>query len=218
MQNLLLLLAFFHCDESIISTWNQTGKERWEYTSIHEDKRDELAPIFEAMGLISEIAPQHTHYDYALIIGATKPSIEKRIAYLEQCLQTITIDNIVFLTGMRPLQPHEGIGTEYEMTRKLTAHLPASFICAPMQGTKRPGTVETLALWLESNPTPGRCLVITSQPFVPFHSAMLESVLSFPFEVVGPKASENWTVTLMLDTIAKVIVAQDKKTIGTIQR
>jgi hypothetical protein len=205
-------------------SWFQ-NKERWEFTPNLEHKKGELKPIFQTMGYLDERLPQQSHYDYALVIGATLCCVQKRMTTLEKLLKTgITINEIVFLTGERPLLPkekealHSPAVYESDMIREvynrsnLPKSIPATFIHASTPPDKpRPGTCETIAHWLQSNPAPGNCLIITNQPYIPFHEALLQNILPFPFDLAGEKASESWTVALLLDTIARTI-AQEKKT------
>lgn len=195
--------------------WRQ-NKERWDFEPKLEEKKEELKPIFASMGYLDEQKPKQSHYDYALLIGASYWSVKTRVTYLEKFIeQGGDVQQIIFLTGMRPLRDVEknevGGLTEIDMIRSLyersgiSRSIPVLFIQAPMLGDKRPGTVETISYWLQSNPKPGHCLVITTQPFIPFHEALLDNVLpaSFTRDFAAGKASDAWTVALLLDTIAK---------------
>ncbi len=195
--------------------WHQ-NKERWEFEPYLENKREALKPIFEEMGYLRALHPRQTSYDYALIIGATMKSVQKRVALLEKFIdQGGQVKHIVFLTGMRPLLDTEkmesGAIVEREMCKvvyeqsSLPPAIPVFFTDAQMLGAKRPGTVETVADWLNTNPHPGACLIVTTQPFVPFHEALLKKILPAEFkrDLTAEAAAESWTVALLLDTLAR---------------
>ncbi len=205
--------------ELAANNWHQ-NKERWEFVPNLEEKRDELEPIFRQMGYLDCVPPKANSYDYVLVIGATLPTIQKRIRYLEDLLkQGLQLQKIIFLGGKRPLLPAEreqtGQTTEKEMIEwvynqsKLPHCIETQFIDAPMRdsphGLLRPGTIETIGLWLESKPNPGHCLILSGQPYLPFHEALVKNVLpnNFTFDLTGEKAAETWTVALVLDTFAR---------------
>ena len=198
--------------------WNQTGKERWEYENRHEGLKDELAPIFQKMGYLDEISPSQQKYDYAIVHGATLARVKSRTASLKKALASgVKINQIVFLTGMRELETWEkealpeNIYWEWEMVEYVyqTSDLPKEIAVkiinakAP-SNQKRPSTIHTVAAWLEQKPTPGSCLAFSNQPYVPYQHAVLKNLLpeGLSLETVGDKA-ENWSVALVLDTIAK---------------
>jgi hypothetical protein len=206
------------------ANWHQ-NKEKWNFTPNQEDKKERLAPIFQEMGYLDAVKPKQNHYNYALVIGATVTAVQKRIAQLENMiLQGLEINHIIFLAGERPLtaleKEHCNLSTEREMVEWAYAQsgLPRSikpvFIDAPMKETSsgpvRPGTHDTIALWLKSNPSPGNCLVISSQPYAPFHQALLQNDLpaTLPFEIAAEKASDSWTVAHVLDSLARTLSEQ----------
>ena len=209
------------------NNWHQ-NKERWEFAPNFEEKRAELEPIFRQMGYLEGVLPKANSYDYALIIGATLPTMQKRIQYLEDLLRKgLQLHKIIFLGGKRPLLPAEkeqtGQTTEKEMIEwvynqsKLPPAIETQFIDAPTRdsprGLLRPGSLETIGLWLDSNPNPGHCLVLSSQPYIPFHEALVKNVLpnNFTFDLTGEKAAETWTVALILDTFARRLAEIEKQ-------
>ncbi|MCH9631442.1 MAG: hypothetical protein S4CHLAM37_14650 [Chlamydiia bacterium] len=84
--------------------WMQFPKNRWEFSNIHEDKRNKLFESFSKLNLIDKIEAKKTHYDLAAIHGATLPRIRNRIAYLiKEWEKGTRFDKVVFLTGPRTL-------------------------------------------------------------------------------------------------------------------
>ncbi len=213
--------------EQIQERWMQKGKERWEFDKRYEYMHDVAWPFFEKAGLISEAAPHADRYDYALIHGALLQTVEKRIAYLaDQWKKGVRFDQLVFLTGERPLLDSEtaicSVEMESEMVEwaysqsELPKEIPVIFINTA--GRKkdsvwiRPQTVNTIAAWLQTNPRPGSCLAVSNQPYVDYQHAVLQSLLpsGFAAETVGPAVQGEPSVALILDTISKQLLYDAK--------
>ncbi|HSX26123.1 MAG TPA: hypothetical protein VLE89_03860 [Chlamydiales bacterium] len=212
--------------------WAQPSKERWEYDRRFEELRAQLWPLFDELHLLQAQKPQKMHYHYALVVGALLSRVEDRVHFLTDLYKEgIQFDQIVFLTGERPLLDAEqsltGLKTEREMAEwvyarsDLPKEIPVLFIDAPMKkGSKttyylnriaRPGLNDTLFFWLKTNPTPGDALLISSQPYLNYHQAVAEHHLPDPFTVepAGPAASPTASVALILDTLAKQLSWQN---------
>lgn len=215
--------------EETEALWMQKGKERWEFDRRFEYMRPLAWPLFEKMGLVFEAAPQEKKFRYALVLGALLPAVETRIGYLaDQWAKGVRFDQIVFLTGDRPLLEKEKMvcGEEWEggmiewayRQSALPKGIPTLFINAPMKKTKegtwvRPGTADTVSEWLKSNPEPGNCLAVSNQPYVGYQGTVLQTFLpgTFELETVGPPIKGDPSVALLLDTIAKELLARQAK-------
>lgn len=195
--------------------WLQQGKERWQYEMRYEHLRPQLWPLFDQMGMLEEIKPTQSHYETVLVLGALLNRVQDRVAYL---LQTgVTFDQIIFLTGQRPLLESEkkklpDLETEAQMVQWVYEHsalpkkIPVVLIDVPMKGTQRPNTLDTIAAWLETNPLPENCLAISNQPYVHYQGAILNRLVPFPVEIAGPSVLGNPSVDLMLDTLARELI------------
>jgi hypothetical protein len=82
---------------------------------------------------------------------------------------------------------------------------------------RRPDTQSTICCWLESNPKPGSCLVVTSQPFCRRHHVLMKMLLpsSFSYEVVGfgcenQEKQYRGNVSVGLDEIARWLYQEYK--------
>jgi hypothetical protein len=206
--------------------WCQKGKERWEFEARFEERHDELAPIFQEMGYLDRVAPKKTHYDYALVHGATLKTLELRVKYLETLIeQGLEVKQIVFLSGMRKLLDVEKVAAhlawESDLTHWVYDHstlprkIPVVFINAPeklVQGNLvRPTTGDTIFEWLKQTPEAGSCLAISNQPLVPYQDAVAKNSLphGFTLETVGEE-TKYWKVALVLDSIAKTVYEEKK--------
>ncbi len=223
------ILNLFGVDaESAQDRWMQKGKERWEFDQRYEYMRPVAWPLFEKAGFILETAPEKRSYDYALVFGALLSSVEKRIAYLAELWKRgIRFDQIVFLTGERPLLFSEKAVCSAEMEREmiewayhrseLPKEIPVLFINAPGKQVDgkwiRPQTADTILEWLKTQPHAGLALAVSNQPYVPYQRAVIESLLPDAFEVeaVGPEIKGEPTVALILDTIAKTLLYDSKE-------
>jgi len=200
--------------------WLQKGKERWEFEPRYESLRPKLWPLFQQMGLLEKIEPRETHYDYALVHGALLNRVQERVDYLNDLWkQGVRFDQIVFLSGARPLQESEkqivrNLATEREMVEWVYNHsdlpkeIPVLFIDAPMKQQDgiwvRPQTSCTIIHWLMTKPESGSCLAISNQPYAAYQDAVFRNYLppGFNLETVGPAAGSP-SVAILLDTIAK---------------
>src|SRR5579872_5879187 len=80
------------------------GKERWEISDIHEDKRADIIATFEQMGILDTLLPTKTHYNYVMVHGATLSRAQTRMLFLVELYnQGIRFDNIIILSGKRIL-------------------------------------------------------------------------------------------------------------------
>lgn len=129
--------------------------------------------------------------------------------------------------------------TEYEAARWIwhQANLPDSlkatsphFINAPKIKTtdksgkiilSRPTTATTVKTWLESNPKPGTCLCISSQPFVYYQTLTTDSLVYanhqiFQVEGTGESSGQNLEyfskhVDIFMDNLARTIYTETKQ-------
>lgn len=85
------------------------GEERWQMAqSQYEKKRHKLIPALKGLWLYQKVAPRvGAKYDYAVVLGATVPSMRKRLYFLQEAFEkyNITFGSVVFLVGQRPLSP-----------------------------------------------------------------------------------------------------------------
>lgn len=203
-----------------------TGKERWQIADVDAEKRFFIIELAQKLGFIEEIRPQGRDYEYGVVLGGTVGKMEERFNYLIQLWKEgVRFKQIVFLTGMRPLDPavemiQENCKNESEASRMIwkNASIPnqirqlaVTFIEVPMfiteKGAKRPSTKDTFIAWAASA-KPGRTLVISNQPFCLYQHALALSCLpsSFQVETVGPAANKEKELgVVVLDSIAQWI-------------
>lgn len=80
----------------------------------------------------------------------------------------------------------------------------------------RPSTFDTVATWLKTNPKPGSCLVISSNPHVAYQGLTTQLAFEknninpkdFPIEAVGSSAGDNVKLAVLLDDFARTIYTQ----------
>jgi hypothetical protein len=201
--------------------WVQRGKERWEFETLGEDKREEILPLLKRLGFIDAVDAAEKEYDYAVVHGSLYSTIKKRIAHLAlQYQHGVRFREIVLLTGQRLLEKTKlekdlPFDTETEMvlyaweTADLPdgmRKLPLTVIDAKMQNG-RPTTKDTLLEWLKSHPVPGRCLMISNQPYVQYQDALAKAYLpsDFIIETIGDQADENMPMSVHLDNIGRFL-------------
>ena len=202
-----------------VQEWSQPG-DRWTFKERFEDKREDILPILESMGMFSAKWAQHAHYDYALVLGALHASVENRIEHLiKEWKRGTRFDQIVFLTGQRPLHQEKeaqflSLRTEtammlhiwetLEMPQELR-DVPLVVIDAPPLPLRgRPTTESTVYAWLQVDPSPGTVLMVSSQPFIGYQTAILEVLLpAFFIEGVGKEGGRTFLLSILLDTVGK---------------
>jgi hypothetical protein len=78
------------------------NKERWEVPDQFGHKRVQLKPLFDALGLVTEVKPSQKKYDYVLFLGASYPAVKKRLEYIVSLWDSgIRFKKIIILTGQR---------------------------------------------------------------------------------------------------------------------
>ncbi len=209
------------------------GQERWELAELTFEKKVFVLDWAERQGLFAPWEPTCERYQTALILGATTSYMQKRLDTLKDLwIQGIRFEQIVWLTGERPLDPRiDGLtdrcANESEAARILWQEtplpnemrdLPVTFIDVPMKGEapflKRPNTEDTIIAWLKTNPEPGTALFVSDQPFCGYQFAIIKTCLpvSFAFDVVGKgvdSISHPAAAAITLDTIARWIYQEN---------
>lgn len=197
---------------------HQTG-DRWNFTHRFEGERDTLLPLLEELGCFQTIQAKNNHYTYAVILGALRSSVQKRIDFLvQEWLRGVRFDHVVFLTGSRKLLPKEEcpdlrsetemmeyVWTQTEMPDALK-NLPLIVVNSPpAPGRDRATTESTVFAWLELSPLPGSCLIFSSQPYVGYQDAILRTRLphTFTIETVGPEGGRDLPTSILMDNLAK---------------
>lgn len=180
-------------------------------------------------------------YDYLIILGSAYPNVKDRFQHAIDLVKNgICCDSIVVLSGARPLTESEKNKiqkdfnilddqvpqTEAQSMIFLYQHmampesmrnLPIQIIDVPMkfgaQGQLiRPTTGDTVDAWMDLDPTPGKCLAISNQPYVLYQDSVLKTLLpqSFIVEAVGARDG-NMNIDLCLDTLARFLYQEHKR-------
>lgn len=84
------------------------GQERWQMdASTHQAKIDQIIASLKTLGMIDRIDPSIQTPDYAMVLGATVYRMRTRMQHMIELINagTFTPEQIVVLTGDRPLDP-----------------------------------------------------------------------------------------------------------------
>lgn len=200
--------------------------------SLHEDKREQLLPLFKNMWLIDEWINQKFTYDYILFqsvgVGC---GFEERSETLKKLLGVpIHAREIAILLDNGPLTVTE----KKLLTERGSKDIPATKAALYLHFFKEHGlpvdgmvlvdaspaqhkdsswdclaTADAVKKWLTRRPTPqpGTILAISHQPFCNFDHLTLESLLpkGFIIRTVGKAAAADTRVAVYLDTIARTL-------------
>lgn len=201
------------------------GNERWEMSEILAEKRQFVLSWAREQGLFSDWQPSQTSYDKALILGATTSRMQMRLDFLKDLwAQGVRFKEIVWLTGMRPLDPRvDGLlgrcENESEAAHVLweeadlpeeMRHVKVLFVEVPMKGSERPNTADTIIAWVKESPEPCTALFVSDQPFCGYQFAVINTYLPEPFlfDLVGKgvdPSSHPAAAAITLDSIARWI-------------
>jgi len=197
------------------------GSERWQMEANFEAHRATLMPYLQKLGMCQEykLTTNLAAYDYIVFMGAMTERVHDRISYLKDAIQALPDNHkplVVLLTGMRPLDPlHEDMSygsNEAAMMEAVYKGLGLGkhryeVVSAPMKGAARPTTDDTVYAWLATHPKPGRCLVVSSQPFVQRQADVVRALLpkDFSVDVVGKAAKDTCSMAMYLDELGRTV-------------
>ena len=140
--------------------------DRWTFEHRFGDMGEILHPLFEEIGCFETVQASQKHYDYAVILGSLRAGVEYRIEFLlQEWERGVRFDQVVLLTGVRPLLPKEkcpDLQSEAEMMEfvwhqtnmpRELKELPLTVVNAPPAPDRdRADTQGTIETWLEMAP------------------------------------------------------------------
>lgn len=208
--------------------WLQPSKERWQFDPLDEHRLEYVFPLLRDLGCTEAVFAQEKEYDYALVLGGYYTRIQARLEHLKKEWERgVRFRWIVFLTGERfldpdterPLFPLKDKATETDLMLYLWQVLPLPdlmkqlpFTVVDTPGYKnetgawcRPNTQGTLLKWLSLSPLAGKCLFVSSQPFIGYQGDVIALNLPqvFSAEVVGAATEKQLPFSVYLDNIAR---------------
>ncbi len=204
--------------------WYQPGKERWQFDTRYDDKKEQAWPLLSRLGCIDKVSARKMHYDYAILLGGYTPRMQDRIQLLIQEWQRgVRFKQLVMLTGERPLDRDTEpsvLNTETEMLLYLWAqadlphelrHATLTVINVPMKKT-RPTIIDTIVDWLKRAPSAGSCLIVANQPFVGYFDVVFRTYLpdTFTIETIGGAADASLPLSVFLDNIARCLYQEQQ--------
>ena len=84
--------------------WYQAGKLRAEIAEKHGSKKEQVLPLFEQLGLVSEVRSNRLEHSFCLLLGATVVAVRKRLAFLlSEWERGVRFVHLAFLGSNRPL-------------------------------------------------------------------------------------------------------------------
>ncbi len=112
LRDILELTGIKHngtIEDIVIKTqeaWLSKQKERWYMDQTPHPEHDKLTELFKQIDAEDALTPKKNHYTYALLMGATAFRMKLRLDYLlEQISKGITFDELIMISGERPLDP-----------------------------------------------------------------------------------------------------------------
>lgn len=193
-------------------------------------KAPEIKQLLYELHFLQEIKPSQLAYDYVIVLGGETETMIPRFEYLISLIkQGLRFKELVFHCGIHEQPTYD---ESYPMTESQTAHYlyqkydiahlldksSVRFIAIPLINGKRPSTKHGIELWIAQNQSLGKCLFISSQPYILYQEAVIATILptNYACEVVGPAISTDIPISDMLDYLAKYLYQSwsDKVTNG----
>lgn len=212
--------------------------ERWdsqEDNRLHnliQRKNDLLFHDIKRLGILDPVQPNRQSYDFILIAGELKDTVQEKLDYVAELKQTgLTFAAIVLLGGERPLRDDEkndlpsNITAESEMMKHLYQNhsiikdekmilVNAPLIQNNSGLLNRPTTESTLLHFTQIAPHAGSCLMISNTPYIIRQTYVALRTLdqnSFPTEGIGKKMNEDeHDIFLLLDEFARILYEINK--------
>lgn len=146
-----------------------------------------------------ELYPMETHEE---LLGRNQAVLPNRSGWRQsQEFPTNEIDMIPW------------VYEQSELSHTLRA-IPMTYIAAPkVPGSVRVHTDDIVKAWVNSDPVPGNCLLVTSQPFIIYQQIIFQTLMDsrFTVEAVGYKAdASDTTIEIYLDALAYAVRAEQK--------
>lgn len=183
-------------------------QERWQVSPLEwmAQEPEKIMKNLEMLGFVKEIVPQQKTVDAICILGATLPTMEKRITYVNQLIQAgIQANAIILLAGERYITAgvdgaeeklrdiayqqkvvdfHQLTETHlikyaYENSPLSRLKIPVHVIHTPKRDLPRPTTqttLEELIQWLKNHPEIKTIMFVSNQPYVNYQKAIVETV------------------------------------------
>jgi|GEM_PF-4483743 len=187
-----------------------------------------LKPYFEKLELIQELPPLHTQYQYIVAVGDYRQNTQKILQHLATIIQlNVQCEHIVLLSSDRLLEPFEKIDicnehslqTEADMvkhmyrslmsTHSLLIEIPNHLVIATntnkLIATNYPLIAKKIGCWIhKTKPLPGKCLLISEQPYAHLKKKIMQLHVpnSFEVDVTAAQAENNMPVQTFLNAVA----------------
>jgi len=212
------------------------GLERYETVElpVYQQHHEELAQALRQTGMLSEMETTHTPYKHVLLLGGMEKDFDARLDTLKHAWERgVRFSDISFLGCGRALAPEfepsanrigpRGAPIANEMDMMIARYYAKSADWPKdmreqvrifdvdtfnhSDGT-RPTTKETIESWNKIQPSPGKVLVVSNQPYARYQDAAVKSVLPKHFEVetIGePIDNASVKISVALDALARQI-------------
>ncbi len=184
------------------------GKERWDVVKKYDNTEytQSMLPHLRVLGVVDPYLSHPRTSDAICVLGATGSSMNKRLKFLEYCIEKglFRRQNILLLSGERPLQSgvdgpeyddfikkkgeyvvQNGLERDlfqflYDSSPSAWRHWPVTMIHGKkglLPRATTETTIKTLLNWLKSHPAIKTIAFVSSQPHVLYQKAIIHSVI-----------------------------------------
>ncbi len=213
------------------------GSERSELAPIFTDKLEECMELFNLLGLCNDVYPRSRNFKYGLVLGSTAKQMAERLDFLEKLIasEAMIVEKLVLLAGARELWTEDYEYLEQVITNTQDCKTEADALSALLKNTSsfprlkelpialidsqaeagdsRPRTINTVRDWIATQPLPGACIALSTNPYIPYQDLTLRTALDsrFTLETCGPVDQEDRaSAALCFDSLARWIWQHDK--------
>lgn len=173
--------------------------------------------IADRMQYLVDLWKQGTRFKSIVMLGGARPVVEAQGENLESYLAWLGQESLDQNLPETETDVLKFVYDHIDMPEEMKA-LPVVFVDVPMLqnssgSLRRPTTGDTIEWWLKTDPTPGRCLFVSSQPYVGYQQSVVKTFLpsNFMVDTVGSKCSGTLNIGVMLDNLARWLYQENKR-------
>jgi len=160
---------------------------------------------------------QGVRFKKIVFLGGARPAVDQRGEHVQAYTEWLEVNT---LNEQEPQTESEIMKFVYKHIQMPEGmrELPVQFIDAAMisqedGSMRRPATDDIINDWLVTNPVPGYCLFISTQPYVGFQDAVVKTYVpkDFNIDTVGPVYNSSLNIGIILDNLARWLYQEKKR-------
>lgn len=163
-----------------------------------------------------DLFKQGVRFKKIVLLGSARPAVATQGETLQKYLEWSGQSE---LEGVEPQTEADMLKFIYQYSAMpdQMRQLPMQVIDVPMLGQegalRRPTTGDTITWWLQTDPQPGTCLFVSSQPYVGYQDSVVKTDMPADFSVdtVGLACDSSKNIGILLDTVARWLYQEQNR-------